>query len=84
MEASPAEALRAIPAPAKTLVDALLEAADREGAALHLVGGPVRDWLLGRPIRDVDLLLEVDGTGSRRSQFENAAGRRCDLRSGIK
>ena len=64
MKPTPAEALRAMPAPAKTLVEALLAVADREGAALHLVGGPVRDWLLGRPIRDVDLLLEVDESGA--------------------
>ena len=33
-------------------------AASRE-QTLHLVGGPVRDLLLGRPIRDVDLLIEA-------------------------
>lgn len=61
MKLSWADVLRAMPASAKVLVTSLLEVADREGAAVHLVGGPVRDWLLGRPIRDVDLLLEVDG-----------------------
>jgi len=36
----------------------LLEVADRRGIAVHLVGGPVRDLLLGRPLRDVDLVVE--------------------------
>ena len=61
MKSSPAEVLRAMPAPANVLVGALVEVANREGVALHMVGGPVRDWLLGRPIRDVDLLLEAEG-----------------------
>jgi tRNA nucleotidyltransferase (CCA-adding enzyme) len=29
---------------------------------VYLVGGPVRDLMLGRPVRDVDLLLEATGT----------------------
>jgi len=61
MTATRAEILRALPASAQAVVAALLEVADRDGAALYLVGGPVRDWLLGRPIRDVDLLLEGGG-----------------------
>jgi tRNA nucleotidyltransferase (CCA-adding enzyme) len=40
------------------LFDAVLEEAERREVALHLVGGPVRDLLLGRPLRDVDLIVE--------------------------
>ena len=36
-------------------------AAAREGAALYLVGGSVRDLLLGRPVVDLDLTVEGDG-----------------------
>jgi tRNA nucleotidyltransferase (CCA-adding enzyme) len=35
----------------------LVEAEQRE-LGVHLVGGPVRDFLLGRPLRDVDLVVE--------------------------
>ena len=35
--------------------------AAREGAALYLVGGSVRDLLLGRPVMDLDLAAEGDG-----------------------
>jgi tRNA nucleotidyltransferase (CCA-adding enzyme) len=40
-------------------------AADARGAAVYLVGGPVRDWLLGRPLRDVDLAVEPGGADAR-------------------
>jgi tRNA nucleotidyltransferase (CCA-adding enzyme) len=40
------------------LVDAVLAAGDELGAGVFLVGGPVRDLLLGRAMRDVDLLVE--------------------------
>ena len=35
--------------------------AAREGAALYLVGGSVRDLLLGRPVMDLDVTAEGDG-----------------------
>jgi len=39
------------------IVRALSKQADTFGQALFLVGGPVRDFLLDRPVRDVDLLV---------------------------
>lgn len=76
MTASRAEILRAVPPSARPLALSLLEVAERDAAALYLVGGPVRDWLLGRPIRDVDLLLEADGESrtSAESLARSAAG----------
>jgi tRNA nucleotidyltransferase (CCA-adding enzyme) len=53
-----ADALRAMPEATATLVRVVVEAADAGGVCLYLVGGPVRDLLLGRPVRDVDLLIE--------------------------
>ncbi len=58
---SPGEVLRALPDPAAALVQRVLEAADAFEMGVHLVGGPVRDFLLGRPLRDVDLLVERAG-----------------------
>jgi tRNA nucleotidyltransferase (CCA-adding enzyme) len=59
MKLSAADALRGLPEATRPLVDAALEAADRDDAAVYLVGGPVRDLLLGRAPRDVDLLFEA-------------------------
>jgi tRNA nucleotidyltransferase/poly(A) polymerase len=56
------EAVRRSVAPAvAVLLDALVAEAERRDVALHLVGGPVRDLLLGRPLRDVDLIVEPRG-----------------------
>jgi tRNA nucleotidyltransferase (CCA-adding enzyme) len=40
------------------LFDALLAEAEKRQVAMYLVGGPVRDLLLGRELRDVDLIVE--------------------------
>jgi tRNA nucleotidyltransferase (CCA-adding enzyme) len=56
-----AETLRALPAPCQPLLQAVLAAADARELRVYLVGGPVRDLLLGRPVRDVDLIVESDG-----------------------
>ncbi len=50
--------LEALPAPSRRAVEALVAAATRRSFAVHLVGGPVRDFLLGRPVRDADLIVE--------------------------
>jgi tRNA nucleotidyltransferase (CCA-adding enzyme) len=60
-----AEVLRNLPEPAAALTRGVVDAADQTGELLYLVGGPVRDLLLGRALRDVDLLIEgVDGEGA--------------------
>jgi len=43
----------------EALLAGVIEAADSRGLAIYAVGGPVRDLLLGRPIHDVDLLVET-------------------------
>jgi tRNA nucleotidyltransferase (CCA-adding enzyme) len=55
--------LRALPEPTAALVQRVLEAADAASIGVHLVGGPVRDLLLGRSLRDVDLVVERAGEG---------------------
>ena len=62
---STAALVRALPEASGPLVEAVLAVARREGFAVHLVGGPVRDLLRGVPIRDVDLIVERrDGRGA--------------------
>ena len=54
------EVLEALPAGHARLVEWIAQAAAERGQKLHLVGGPVRDLLLARPLRDLDLLVEED------------------------
>jgi tRNA nucleotidyltransferase (CCA-adding enzyme) len=43
----------------RPLVQRIAERGETLGIGVHLVGGPVRDLLLGRPLVDVDLLVEA-------------------------
>ena len=63
---------------------ALLEAADARELRVHLVGGPVRDLLLERPVRDVDLVV-VDlsiGDGERSGEEVIASLHALDAETG--
>jgi tRNA nucleotidyltransferase (CCA-adding enzyme) len=56
---------RAVPPGVAPLLRSLLEVADARGFAVYAVGGPVRDWLLGRGIADLDLIVEAhEGKGA--------------------
>jgi len=57
-ELSPAEVLRQLPPSALPVVEAILASAERHRLTLYLVGGPLRDLLLDRAVRDVDLVVE--------------------------
>ena len=48
--------------------------AAREGALLYLVGGSVRDLLLGRPVMDLDLVAEGDGPRIAEALAANGLG----------
>jgi len=50
--------LRAVPPALAPLLRAVVAAADARGLAVFAVGGPVRDWLLGRGLADLDLIVE--------------------------
>jgi tRNA nucleotidyltransferase (CCA-adding enzyme) len=50
-------ALAALPAPVRARAERLARAAEARGLALYLVGGPVRDLLLGRALRDADFTV---------------------------
>jgi tRNA nucleotidyltransferase (CCA-adding enzyme) len=55
-EATGSALRRTLPAPLRRLVSDVVRAAEELDVAIGLVGGPVRDWLLERPIRDIDLV----------------------------
>jgi tRNA nucleotidyltransferase (CCA-adding enzyme) len=73
---TPLDALRRSVDPALAgLLERVLAEAERRDVALHLVGGPVRDLLLGRALRDLDLLVEPrDGSGVGAEELARAAG----------
>ncbi len=50
--------------------------ADESRLSLYLVGGTVRDLLLGRPRTDIDLAVEGDGMGFA-TRLARASGSRC-------
>jgi len=54
----PSQVMASLPESAAGLVKAILAAANERRLAVYLVGGPVRDLLLGLPISDVDLIVE--------------------------
>jgi len=49
-----------LPPDAGRAVRAVIALADRAGIPLYLVGGPLRDLLLGHPSLDIDLLVEAN------------------------
>ena len=68
------DVLRSLPPAATPLVEAVLEAADGVGARILLVGGPVRDLILDRAVRDVDFV--VDAGSKDRGEAASEIGRR--------
>jgi len=58
---SPARLVAALPEASRAVVERLIAEAEKREVGLLLVGGPVRDRLLGREVRDVDLVVEGEG-----------------------
>ena len=71
------------PSPIESLVDrdnlplylALKELASKLELTVYLVGGPVRDWLLGLPCRDLDFAVEGDAASLARTLANRVGGR---------
>jgi tRNA nucleotidyltransferase/poly(A) polymerase len=63
------------PNPQKRAVELVRETAVEKGCRPHLVGGPVRDLLLGRPAFDIDLTLEEDSAAFARALAKRLNGR---------
>ncbi|MES1241283.1 MAG: CBS domain-containing protein [Acidobacteriota bacterium] len=57
------------------LVGRIAAVSRRQGIPVHLVGGLVRDLLLGRENRDLDLVVEGDGLGFAALLAEELGGR---------
>lgn len=66
---------RALPADARRAVRALIRLAGERGNPIYLVGGPLRDLLLGRTSLDIDLVVEGDATALARELAESLGGR---------
>ena len=56
------------------LFQTLRQTADRLGSACYLTGGLVRDWLLGRPTRDIDLAVSRQAVELAREFAQAAQG----------
>lgn len=59
----------------RDLVERIAAVSRRHGIPVHLVGGFVRDLLLGRENRDLDLVVEGDGLGFAALLAEELGGR---------
>ncbi len=68
-----AEVLRAMPPATLPIVEAVVGAAERRGVSVYLVGGPVRDVILGRAVADVDLIVETKPGCSAAQLAQDAA-----------
>lgn len=54
---------RKMPRELRLTIERAAKAASRRGVSLYLAGGCVRDLLLGAPLKDLDLVTEVDVPG---------------------
>jgi tRNA nucleotidyltransferase (CCA-adding enzyme) len=75
--AAVAELLGQLPGPLAALARALLRVAEAGDLSVHLVGGPVRDWMLGRALRDLDLVVEEAGGAEEIARGLEACGWRA-------
>jgi len=64
-----------LPVPARNALGRLLNLARKRSLSVYLVGGSVRDLLLGRPHLDLDLALEGDAIGLARELAAATGGR---------
>ncbi len=67
--------LSELPNPQRRALELVRQAAAEKGLRAFLVGGPVRDLLLGRPAIDIDLTLEEGGAELARAVAKAVNGR---------
>lgn len=66
---------RKLPAPTLALLNVIVKQAEQQGVPIYLVGGCVRDLLLGRANLDLDLVLEGDAIQLGRTLTKEFGGR---------
>ena len=59
----------------QTVCDRLRRLAGEDGTAVYLVGGPVRDYLLGAAVNDLDIAVAGDAIGLAERLAEDVGGR---------
>lgn len=64
-----------LPSAARNAVQILRSLADRDDIVLYLVGGPLRDLLLGLPSLDIDIAVESDAAALARALATAVGGR---------
>ncbi len=64
-----------LPPAARAAANTLISLAQDSGSPLYLVGGPLRDLLLGRPSLDIDFVLEGDAPTLARHLADRLGGR---------
>ncbi|MGZ5474260.1 MAG: CBS domain-containing protein, partial [Thermoanaerobaculia bacterium] len=67
--------LQDLPHPQRRAIDLVREVAQEKECHPYIVGGPVRDILLGRPAIDIDLTLEHDASTLARALAKRLDGR---------
>lgn len=67
--------LENLPIPQKRAIEFVKEVAAEKACRPFLVGGPVRDLLLGRPVIDIDLTMEEGGSTLARALAKRIDGR---------
>ena len=65
---------RSLPTGSYTLLKAVAEKASDIGIAVYLVGGPVRDILLGLPVEDLDIVVEGEARRLGMALIESFGG----------
>ncbi|HEB90169.1 MAG TPA: CCA tRNA nucleotidyltransferase [Deltaproteobacteria bacterium] len=66
------DVLEGLPEALGSLLERVAQASVAQDVRIHLVGGPVRDLVLGREIVDVDLVVEGDARGLARAVLDQA------------
>ena len=73
-----------LPEEARLALRAITSGAEADGLALHIVGGSLRDLLLGHPSRDVDLTVEGDAPSLAQRVAAGLPGVRCVIHSAFR